>query len=330
MRILVTGGAGYIGSQCVLELLSRGHTPVVYDNLSGGHRWAVQAGRFYEAELSDRAFLLDVLRREEVEAVVHFASSILVGESCAAPSAYFWNNYVNTLHLLDAMVEAGVGLLVFSSSAAVYGTPLETPIREDAPGRPVNPYGLTKHFIEETLGWYGSAYGLRHVSLRYFNAAGADPELRTGEAHRPETHLVPLVLMAALGRRDFIEVYGTDYNTPDGTCIRDYTHVADLAVAHSLALDYVAGGGESRAFNLGTGRGHSVREVIGAAGKVTGKDIPVRFGPRRQGDPPVLVAESSLAGDALGWRPGHADIEVIVLHAWQWLVKALREGHIRE
>jgi UDP-glucose-4-epimerase GalE len=258
------------------------------------------------------------LEKERVEAVLHFAASLLAGESVQQPRKYYWNNVVNTLRLLDAMLAAGVKRIVFSSSAAVYGDPQRIPIPEDHPQQPVNPYGETKLAMERTLKWYGNAYGIRWVALRYFNAAGADPDGELGENHAPESHLIPLVILAALGQRPRVEVYGTDYPTPDGTAIRDYIHVTDLAAAHVRALEYLVGGGQSRALNLGTGQGHSVRGVINAVGKISPLPVPFREGPRRAGDPPLLVADASQAGKVLGWKPQHSELETIVRDAWKW------------
>lgn len=326
MKVLVTGGAGYIGSHFVMESISMGHSPVVYDNLSTGHEWALGGAAFYKAELSDRQFLCDVLKKEAIEAVVHFAANAYVGESVVNPRKYFNNNYVNTLGLLDAMVETGVGTFVFSSSCAVYGTPDRMPITEDTIKAPINPYGLSKLFVEDTLKWYAQAYGLRYLALRYFNAAGAALDASLGEVHEPETHLIPLVLLAGEGLRPQIEVFGSDYPTEDGTCVRDYIHVLDLASAHLKALRHLGEGGPSGAYNLGTGRGHSVMEIINAASKVTGREIPIRLTPRREGDPPVLVADSSRAREALGWEPVYDDIETVIEHAWGWLKAALEKG----
>jgi UDP-glucose 4-epimerase len=330
VRVLVTGGAGYIGSHFVKDVLSGGHTPVVYDNLSMGHKWAVLTDRFYRAELSDTRTIEDVLKKEAIDAVVHFASNILVGESVAEPMKYFRNNYVNTLNLLDSTVRCGVKRFIHSSTAAVYGMPRGVPIKEEAPRHPINPYGLTKYFVEETLNAYEHAYGIKYVSLRYFNAAGADPGLQSGEAHDPETHLIPRVLEAALGTREHVDIYGTDYPTPDGTCIRDYIHVSDLAHAHTLALDYLSKEGKSGAFNLGNSKGYSVKEVIRTAEEVTGRKIPARASGRRAGDPPVLVADSSRAREVLGWKPEFEELHTILLHAWKWMRKAHEEGHMRK
>jgi UDP-glucose-4-epimerase GalE len=299
-------------------LAKAGHEPLVLDNLSSGHRWAVQWGDFLEWDLTDTHLLPQFLEKARVEAILHFAASLLVGESVRNPRKYFWNNVVNTLHLLDAMLEAGVKRIVFSSSAAVYGDPQQIPIPEDHPKQPVNPYGETKLAMERALQWYGNAYGLKWVALRYFNAAGADPEGDLGEGHDPETHLIPLVIEAALGRRSPVEIYGTDYPTPDGTAIRDYIHVTDLADAHVRALEYLAEGGESRALNLGTGQGYSVREVINGIGKISPHAVPFREGPRREGDAPVLVADARLTAKTLGWTPRQSDLGAIIQSAWKW------------
>jgi UDP-arabinose 4-epimerase len=318
MRVLVTGGAGYIGSHTAKALAKSGHEPVTLDNLSSGHRWALKWGGFVEGDLANPQLLPKTIGDERIEAVMHFAANIAVGESVQDPKKYFWNNVVNTLRLLDAMVDARVKLIVFSSSAAVYGDPQKVPIPEDHPTRPVNPYGDTKLMMERALQWYGNAYGLRWVALRYFNAAGADPEGELGEEHDPETHLIPLVILAALGRLPCVEIYGTDYPTPDGTAIRDYIHITDLAEAHLLALDYLTHGGKSQALNLGTAQGHSVREVINAVGRISPRPVPVREGPRRAGDSPILVADANQAGKVLGWKPRHPELQAIVESAWNW------------
>jgi UDP-glucose-4-epimerase GalE len=325
MRVLVTGGAGYIGSHTAKALAKAGHEPLVLENLSAGHRWAVKWGPLLDWDLADTEMLPQFLEKEHVEAVLHFAASLLVGESMQEPRKYFWNNVVNTLRLLDAMLEAGVKRIVFSSSAATYGNSQKVPIPEDHPKEPVNPYGETKLAMERALQWYGNAYDLRWVALRYFNAAGADPDGELGESHHPEAHLIALAIQAALGQRPHVEIYGTDYPTPDGTAIRDYIHVTDLADAHVRALEYLAEGGESRALNLGTGQGYSVREVINAVGKISPHEVPFREGPRRAGDPPVLVADASHAGKALGWKPQHSRLEAIIQDAWNWHSTANRE-----
>src|SRR6516225_3379439 len=316
--ILVTGGAGYIGSHACKALARAGYRPVVSDNLSRGHREAVRWGPLVEGDLADRPHLCAALAEHRVAAVMHFAAYAYVGESVADPALYYRNNLVGTLSLLEAMQEVGVGEIVFSSTCATYGTPAGTPIRESAPQRPVNPYGETKLAIERALHWYGEAYGMRSVALRYFNAAGADSEGEIGECHEPETHLIPLVLEAALGLRPQIDIYGTDYPTPDGTAIRDYVHVEDLAEAHLRALEHLCAGRESTALNLGTGRGHSVREVIAAAESVSGRAIPRREVARRPGDPPVLVADPSRAAERLGWRAQRSDLQTIISTAFAW------------
>jgi UDP-arabinose 4-epimerase len=318
MRVLVTGGAGYIGSQTAKALARAGHEPVVYDNLSSGHRWAVKWGASVEGDLADTLLLAKTLSAHRIEAILHFAASIQVAESVENPRKYFWNNVVNTLRLLDTALEEGVQAMVFSSSAAVYGNPERVPIPEDHPTRPASPYGETKLMMERALEAYGAAYGLRWAALRYFNAAGADPDGELGEEHHPESHLIPLVIQAALGRRPHVEVFGTDYSTPDGTAIRDYIHIVDLADAHVRALEYLARGGESVALNLGTGTGHSVREVIAAVGRMCDGKVPFRDAPRRAGDPPILVADPARAMELLNWKPQHTGLDSIVQSAWKW------------
>ncbi len=316
--ILVTGGAGYIGSHACKILARAGYQPVVYDNLSRGHRGAVRWGPLVEGDIADRATVAAALDQHRASAVMHFAAYAYVGESVADPAMYYRNNLLGTLSLLDAMRDTGVDQIVFSSTCATYGTPGSIPIRETAPQQPVNPYGETKLAIERALHWYGKAYGVRSVSLRYFNAAGADPDGEIGELHEPETHLVPLVLQAALGQRPHIDVYGTDYPTPDGTAIRDYIHVQDLADAHLRALEHLDAGGESAALNLGTGRGHSVREVVRVAEAVGARPVRCRDTERRAGDPPALVADAGLAAEFLGWRAKMSDLETIVRTALTW------------
>lgn len=317
-HVLVTGGAGYIGSHAAKALAKAGYTPVTYDNLVYGHREAVRWGPFVEGDLADKKRLLEAMRRYEARAVMHFAAFAYVGESMTKPQLYFHNNVGNTLTLLDAMLEADIPRIVFSSTCATYGTPEKVPMDETTPQRPINPYGETKLMMERALHWYGKAYGIGSVSLRYFNAAGADPDGETGEAHDPETHLIPLVLDAALGRRPDVQVYGTDYETRDGTAIRDYIHVTDLADAHVKAIQYLERGGETTAINLGTGAGHTVREVIEAVERVTGRNVPRREVGRRAGDPPSLVADARRAGSVLGWRPQMSDLDSIVRTAWNW------------
>jgi len=318
MRVLVTGGAGYIGSHTAKVLAGAGYVPVVFDNLSSGHRWAVQWGPLVEGDLADVGLIRRTLVQYNIEAVIHFAASAYVGESMAVPEKYFRNNVINTLNLLEAMLAVGVGNFIFSSSCATFGIPGRTPVPDDHPQRPVNPYGESKLFIEQVLGWYGKAHGFKSVALRYFNAAGADPEGNLGEDHSPETHLVPLAIGAALGRFPYLEVYGTDYDTPDGTAIRDYVHVMDLAEAHVLALRHLLDGCSDSAFNLGVGRGYSVREVVAAVANLVHARVPVRERPRRPGDPPVLVAESTRATEVLGWRPRYPQLDTIVASALSW------------
>jgi len=317
--ILVTGGAGYIGAHMVKLLGERGRETVTLDNLSRGHREMVTSGKFIEGDLSDRGLLEDIFRGCDIGAVFHFAADSLVGESEENPRRYYRNNVANGIQLLDVMLEAGVKRIVFSSSAAVYGEPGRIPLAENHPVIPVNVYGTTKLILEDMMKQYAEVYGLRFVSLRYFNAAGADPDGLIGEDHDPETHLIPLILDAALGRRKDITVFGEDYDTPDGTCIRDYIHVTDLAEAHLLALDYLEkGNGKSAVYNLGNGRGFSVLEVIQAAERVTGQTIPFRTGGRRRGDPARLVASSEGISREWGWKPRYADLDVIVETAWKW------------
>ncbi len=319
MRVMVTGGAGYIGSVVTEELLVDGHEVVVYDDLSKGHRDAVMSeAAFVQADLLDGNALKWALKTYDVQAVVHMAARSLVGESVTDPASYFKTNVLGGLVLLDAMRATGVRPLVFSSTAAVYGEPEKQPIEEGDPIAPTNPYGETKLAFERALHWYAQAYGLRYVSLRYFNAAGASDKF--GELHDPETHLIPLVLQAVLGQRSEVVIFGADYPTPDGTCVRDYIHVSDLARAHILALDSLVRGGESRIFNLGCGgAGYSVRQVINVAREVSGKEIPVRMGARRPGDPAVLVASSERISRELGFRPKQADLRTIVESAWRWM-----------
>ncbi len=319
--ILVTGGAGYIGSHAVFALQQMGYSVVVLDNLVYGHRDLVD--RVLKVPLVvgstlDRALLDSLFDRYDIGAVMHFAAYTYVGESVTDPSKYYESNVVGTLTLLDAMVAAGVKSFVFSSTCATYGMPQALPITEDHPQQPINPYGRTKLMVEQILADYDQAYDLRSVRFRYFNAAGAHPNGLLGEDHNPESHLIPLVLQTALGLREAITLYGTDYPTDDGTCIRDYIHVCDLADAHILGLEYLLQGGDSAVFNLGNGQGFSVREVIEAAQRVVGKPIPVVESARRAGDASVLVGSSQKARDILGWTPQYGDIDTILAHAWQW------------
>jgi len=316
VRVLVTGGAGYIGSVVVEELLARGDTAVVYDNLSKGHRESVAAGaEFIHGELLDSAKLERTLSERKIEAVIHMAADSLVGESFQNPAKYYANNVVASLSLLQAMRAARVSRMVLSSTAAVYGEPEKQPIRESDATCPTNPYGETKLVLERALHWCEQAYGLRYVSLRYFNAAGATK--RCGELHDPETHLIPIILQVAAGQRPHLEVFGNDYPTRDGTCVRDYIHVSDLARAHVLALELLAK--RSAIFNLGCGGGYTVLEVVEAARKVTAHPVPIHFGPRRAGDPAVLVASSDKIQGELGWKPMQQDLTTIIESAWRWM-----------
>lgn len=318
MKVLVTGGAGYIGSHTCKALAKAGHEPVIYDNLVYGHKWAVKWGPLETGDILDRARLDSVLEKYQPEAVIHFAAFTYVGESVSDPGKYYRNNVTGSLTLLEAMRDKGIAKVVFSSTAAVYGIP-ETPvISETTPRKPINPYGESKLVVEHMLRDFGFAHGLAWTALRYFNAAGADPDGEIGEDHNPETHLIPLVLKALTGERDSITVFGTDYDTPDGTCIRDYIHVTDLADAHVKALDALARGGESGPYNLGNGTGFSVREVIDTAHKVTKREVPVKLGGRRPGDPAILVSDASLAQRKLGWQPAIRELEDIVNTAWRW------------
>lgn len=317
MRILVAGGAGYIGSHAVRYLKQCGHEVWVYDNLSVGHRPAVPEGSLIVGELADRAKLTNALREHRIEAVMHFAAFALVGESVVEPAKYYLNNVSATIEVLEAMRAAGVMKLVFSSTTATYGAPEKIPISEDTLQQPINPYGFSKLVIERAMDDYAAAYGLAGAALRYFNAAGAAPGGDIGEDHRQESHLIPIVLQVANGQRKEITIFGDDYPTPDGTCIRDYIHVDDLASAHELALHKLEPGKVLK-LNLGTGRGYSVREVINACRKVTGKEIPEVIGARRPGDPPELVADPTRAKTILGWKPKYETIEPIVESAWKW------------
>jgi UDP-glucose 4-epimerase len=322
MTVLVLGGAGYIGSHTALALLRAGHRVIVADNLTTGFRQAVPAGaKFYQGDVRDRTFLDGIFDAEAVDGVIHFAASSQVGESMTNPLKYYDNNVCGACSLLEAMTAHGVGKLVFSSTAATYGEPKSCPIREDDPTVPTNCYGETKLTIEKMMRWTGNAHDLRFVALRYFNACGAQPDGSIGEAHNPETHLIPLILQTAAGQREKFCIYGDDYDTPDGTCIRDYVHVCDLAQAHILALEYLAGGGQSDVFNLGSGSGFSVKEVLEEARRVTKREIPTEIIARRAGDPARLVASSQKAREILGWKPEYDSLPAILETAWNWHFK---------
>ncbi len=317
MNILVTGGAGYIGSHAVRLFSDRGHRVWVLDNLSMGHRNAVATDQLIVGDLADTHRIDQILVEHRIEAVVHFAAWTYVGESVQEPAKYYRNNLVATLNLMESLRRHGIGRFVFSSTAATYGVPDVDPITEDTPQRPINPYGQSKLGVEKALHDYAHAYRWGFAALRYFNASGAHPDGTLGEDHKPETHLIPLILQVALGQRPYIEIYGTDYPTPDGTCIRDYIHVLDLAEAHLLALERLEPG-KAMCYNLGIGRGYSVREVISAVEQVTGKKIAIKEGPRRPGDPPSLVASSAKIQRELGWKPTYTDLPSIVETAWKW------------
>jgi len=317
--ILVAGGAGYIGSHMVKMLLAQNYHVITLDNLSGGYRDAVLGGEFILADLADMQALKLVFKQYPIDAVMHFASSIQVGESMQKPAMYYRNNVINTLNLLEVMQQAQVNKFIFSSTAAIFGEPNYSPIDEQHPKQAINPYGRSKWMIEQTLQDYQTAYDFRSICLRYFNAAGADPDGQLGERHNPETHLIPLVLQAAKGQRPHISIYGNDYDTPDGTCIRDYIHIVDLCQAHLLSLEHLLNGGQSAAYNLGNGAGFSVQEVIDVASEVTGIKIPSQIDPRRAGDPARLVACADAAQAQLGWQPQYNDLATLIDHAWQWI-----------
>ncbi|MCM8710088.1 UDP-glucose 4-epimerase GalE [Clostridium sp. SYSU_GA19001] len=320
MSILVCGGAGYIGSHMVAALLDKGENVVILDNFQKGHRDAVIGGKLYEGDLRDRAVLDKIFTENKIDAVIDFAADSLVGESVIEPLKYFENNVGGTLSLLRAMKDYGVKNIVFSSTAATYGEPESIPILESDKTFPTNPYGESKLAVEKVLKWCDNAYGIKYTALRYFNAAGAHESGKIGEDHKPETHLIPLILETALGKREKIMIFGDDYKTEDGTCIRDYIHVMDLAQAHLLAVDRLRDGGESRIYNLGNGTGFSVKEVIEVARKVTGREIKAEVAPRRAGDPAVLIASSQKAVDELGWKPKYNSLETIIETAWNWHV----------
>ena len=317
-KILVVGGAGYVGSHACKALAAAGYEPVVLDSLITGHRWAVQWGDLLEGDLGDEAFLRSVLREHDFAAVMHFAAFASVAESVMYPERYYRNNVANSLNLLEAMREAGPKRIVFSSSCAVYGIPRRVPITEDTPLCPINPYGASKLFVEHMLEAYGTAHGFEWAALRYFNASGADPDGMIGEAHDPETHLLPLAINAALDPSAELAIFGTDFPTPDGTAVRDYVHVDDLATAHLLAMEHLARGGANVALNLGTGNGHSVRQVVDAVHRVVGQKMNLRTQPRRPGDPPELVADAGKAEKVLGWRAQWTDLDAVIDSAVRW------------
>lgn len=319
--ILVTGGAGYIGTHAALALKNAGYEVIVLDNLSYGHRELVEEVlkvKLIVGDTNDRALLDKIFSTHDIAAVMHFAAFIAVGESVTDPAKYYRNNVTGTLTLLEAMNDASIKKFIFSSTCALYGVPKFIPLTEDHPIDPISPYATSKWMVERILSDFDTAYNLKSVRFRYFNAAGADPDGKLGEDHEPETHLIPLVLLAALGKRESISIFGTDYPTEDGTCIRDYIHVVDLAQAHVQGLEYLLKGGESEVFNLGNGNGFSVREVIETAKQVTGKEFKIVERERRPGDPPILVGSSEKARQVLGWRPQYADLKEIISHAWQW------------
>lgn len=318
MAILVAGGAGYIGSHTVAELLAAGKEVVVIDSLEYGHKDAVLCDKFYEGNVEDKTLLAKIFQENDIEAVMHFCAYIEVGESVTNPRKYYRNNVVASITLLEAMLDAGVTNFVFSSTAATYGLPPQIPITEETPTNPINPYGETKLAFEKILKWYSAAYPLHYVVLRYFNACGAHENGEIGEDHSPESHLIPLILQVPLGKREKILIFGDDYDTDDGTCVRDYIHITDLAQAHLLAVDHLAGGGESKTYNLGNGKGFSVKEIIENAREVTGHAIPAEVAPRRAGDPPVLIAASDRVRKELGWQPRYTDVKAIIESAWKW------------
>lgn len=328
-RILVTGGAGYIGSNTTVQLLDAGYDVVVVDNLCRGHRYAVDPKRLHVLDLADTDGLIAAMKEKPCDAVIHFAAFSAVGESMKLPEIYFQNNVGGSLSLLTATLKTGVRNIVFSSTAAVYGMPAKMPIPETEERNPVNAYGESKVLVERMLDWFDQIHGIRSVCLRYFNASGADPECRAGEDHEPETHLIPL-LFRAIQTGEPVTLFGDDYDTPDGTCIRDYIHVTDLAQAHIAAVEALWAGGASKKYNVGTGHGYSVKEVLNTVETVTGKKVPFTMGPRRAGDPPVLVADSSRLQAELGWKPVHSDLHTVVDTAWKWATrrKALAtDGH---
>tara|TARA_R110000868_G_scaffold410505_2_gene698751 strand:- start:1012 stop:1983 length:972 start_codon:yes stop_codon:yes gene_type:complete len=321
MNVLVIGGAGYIGSHMVSCLLDNQHHVITLDNLSTGHREAVLGGDFIEGNCGNKTLLKQIFTEHAIDAVMHFAASSLVGESVDNPAKYYHNNVTHTINLLDMMCEHDIKHFIFSSTAALFGNAKTIPIAADARVQPLNPYGHSKAMVETILQDYDKAYGLKSICLRYFNAAGADPKVRIGEDHNPETHLIPIILQAASGQRDSVSIFGEDYDTPDGTCIRDYIHVCDLANAHLLALEHLIANQQSLRFNLGNGNGFSVKEVIDTVKQVTGKEFTVNLAERRPGDPARLIADSQAAIDTLHWQPQYADLATIIQHAWQWELK---------
>lgn len=318
MRILITGGAGYIGSHLVKELLKEKHQLFIYDNLSQGHRQAILGGVFINGDLANKNKLNQVLKKYKPKVIIHLASFINITESIKKPEKYFKNNVLNGINLLEAMVKNKIKYLIFSSSAAVYGEPKKIPIKENDPLRPTSIYGQTKYLFEKLMEYFDKNYNLKYISLRYFNAAGADPSGKIGEDHRPETHLIPNILKVALGQKKFLEIYGDNYPTKDGTCIRDYVHVNDLAMAHILALKFLIKKKKSRIYNLGSEKGFSVKEILEKCILITKKIIPARIMPRRAGDPPVLIASSAKIKKELKWQPKYSDLETIIKTAWQW------------
>jgi len=316
-EILVAGGAGYVGSHTVMELIRAGHTPIVVDNLSTGHKKSVLDSTFYNCDLGDVPGLIKIFSKHNIDAVIHFGANCYVGESVVNPHKYFKNNVGNTLGLLEAMLETNIKKIILSSTAATYGNPLRNPIEENHPQVPCNPYGLSKLFMEQIIDTYEKAYGIKHIYLRYFNAAGADPETRIGEDHYPETHIIPLLLQVALGIKKQFTIFGTDYDTKDGTCIRDYIHVMDLASAHIKAMDHLDKEKHSDVFNLGSSVGYSVQEIIEKVERITGKKIPTELSTRRDGDPSVLISSSEKAKNILGWQPQY-NMDEIIESAWNW------------